>query len=184
MRAKTTLTAALASFWILPVCAAELADISNYREYSPTFSSSGQPTEEQLELLQEEGFERIVYIAFTNHRNSLANEDVLTKELGLDYVHIPVIWDQPTKSDFYAFAGAMQREPNRRTLLHCQVNFRASAFSFLYRVIYQKVPVAEAKADMNTVWAPNETWRDLLFDILEENGESPHCDGCDWDSGH
>ena len=109
---------------------------------------------------------------------------VALEELGLDYVHIPVIWDQPTKSDFYAFAGAMQREPNRRTLLHCQVNFRASAFSFLYRVIYQKVPVAEAKADMNTVWAPNETWRDLIFDILEENGESPHCDGCDWDSGH
>lgn len=159
---------------------AELSDISNYREYSTTFSSSGQPTEKQLALLKEAGFERIVYIAFSNSGKALANEDVLVKELGMDYVHIPVTWDQPTAADFYAFAGAMQRLRDRKTLLHCQVNYRASAFSFLYRVLYDDVPIAKAKADMNTVWEPNETWRKLIFEILEENGRSPHCDGCTW----
>lgn len=159
---------------------AELSDISNYREYSTTFSSSGQPTEKQLALLKAAGFERIVYIAFSNSGKALANEDVLVKELGMDYVHIPVTWDQPTAADFYAFAGAMQRLRDRKTLLHCQVNYRASAFSFLYRVLYDDVPIAKAKADMNTVWEPNETWRKLIFEILEENGRSPHCDGCTW----
>lgn len=159
---------------------AELSDISNYREYSTTFSSSGQPTEKQLALLKEAGFERIVYIAFSNSGKALANEDVLVKELGMDYVHIPVTWDQPTAADFYAFAGALQRLRDRKTLLHCQVNYRASAFSFLYRVLYDDVPIAKAKADMNTVWEPNETWRKLIFEILEENGRSPHCDGCTW----
>jgi protein tyrosine phosphatase (PTP) superfamily phosphohydrolase (DUF442 family) len=160
----------------------ELSDISNYREYSPTFASSGQPTKEQLELLKDEGFERIVYIAFSNSGKAFADEDVVVKELGMDYVHIPVIWDQPTASDFYAFAGLMQRDADRKTLLHCQVNYRASAFSFLYRVLYEDVPVAEAKADMNSVWQPNATWRQLIFEILEENGKSPHCTGCDWES--
>ncbi len=159
---------------------AELSDISNYREYSTTFSSSGQPTEKQLALLKAAGFERIVYIAFSNSGKALANEDVLVKELGMDYVHIPVTWDQPTAADFYAFAGALQRLRDRKTLLHCQVNYRASAFSFLYRVLYDDVPIAKAKADMNTVWEPNETWRKLIFEILEENGRSPHCDGCTW----
>jgi hypothetical protein len=112
--------------------------------------------------------------------NRQGNKDVVVKELGMDYVHIPVIWDQPTASDFYAFAGSMQREPDRKTLLHCQVNYRASAFSFLYRVLYEDVSVAEAKADMNSVWQPNETWRQLIFEILEENGKSPHCPGCTW----
>ena len=161
--------------------AAELSEISNFREYSTTFSSSGQPTKEQLQLLKDEGFERIVYIAFSNNGNAFADEDVIVKELGMDYVHIPVIWDQPTKSDFYAFAGSMQREPDRKTLLHCQVNYRASAFSFLYRVLYEDVPVAEAKADMNSVWQPNETWQKLIFDVLEENGKSPDCAGCSWE---
>ncbi len=160
----------------------DLSEISNYREYSPTFSSSGQPTKEQLQILKDDGFERIVYIAFSNNGNAFPDEDVVVKELGMDYVHIPVIWDQPTASDFYAFAGSMQREPDRKTLLHCQVNYRASAFSFLYRVLYEDVPVADAKADMNSVWQPNETWQTLIFGILEENGKSPHCDGCSWET--
>ena len=162
------------------ISASELSDINNYREYSQNFSSSGQPSKKQLESLKDAGFERVVYIAFSNSGKAFADEDVLVKELGMDYVHIPVIWDQPTAADFYAFAGSMQRDADRKTLLHCQVNYRASAFSFLYRVLYENVPVVEAKADMNSVWQPNETWRKLIFEILEENGKSPDCDGCSW----
>lgn len=181
MKLKTNVISSLMILFLSAAgSTAELSDISNYREYSPAFSSSGQPTKGQLALLKDEGFERIVYIAFSNSRMAFADEDVIVKELGMDYVHIPVIWDQPTAADFYAFAGVMQRDSDRKTLLHCQVNYRASAFSFLYRVLYEDVPVAQAKADMNSVWQPNETWRKLIFEVLEENGKSPHCDGCDW----
>ena len=160
--------------------AGELSEISNYREYSPMFSSSGQPTKAQLSLLKDEGFDRIVYIAFSNSGKAFSDEDVIVKDLGMEYVHVPVDWEKPTATDFYAFAGSMQHAGDQRTLLHCQVNYRASAFSFLYRVIYDKVPVAVAKADMNSVWEPNDTWRELIFQVLEENGISPHCDGCSW----
>jgi len=160
---------------------AELSDIRNYKEYSSTFSSAGQPSKEQLELLRAEGFERVAYIAFSNSRGAVAEEDAIVKELGMDYVQVPVIWDAPTKSDFYAFAGAMQREPGRKTLLHCQANYRASAFAFLYRVLYEDVPVAAAKADMNSIWQPNDTWRQLIFDVLDDSNVSPHCDGCSWE---
>ena len=163
------------------VVAAELGDIRNYKEYSADFASAGQPSEEQLVLLKEAGYERVVYIALTNSRGAIEGEDAIVKEeLGMDYVHVPVIWDAPTKADFYAFAGAMQRDPDKKTLLHCQANYRASAFAFLYRVIYQDVPMATAKADMNAIWEPNETWRALIFDVLEDNDMSPNCDGCSW----
>ncbi|MDA0994798.1 MAG: protein tyrosine phosphatase family protein [Proteobacteria bacterium] len=160
--------------------AAELNEIRNYIEYSPIFSSAGQPTREQLEAVKSAGFERVVYIAFSNSRDAIADEDAFVKELGMDYIQIPVIWDAPTKSDFYAFAGAMQREPERKTLLHCAANFRASAFSLLYRVLYGDVSVADAKADMNTIWTPNETWKNLIFAVLEDHDISADCDGCDW----
>ena len=177
------LISALIAILALPgaAIAAELDEIRNYREYSPTFASAGQPSAEQLEAVRDAGFERVVYIAFSNSRGAIADEDAIVKELGMDYVQVPVIWDAPTMSDFYAFAGAMQSEPARKTLLHCQANFRASAFAFLYRVIYLGVPVAEAKADMNGVWQPNDTWRQLIFDVLEDNDISPHCDGCSWE---
>ena len=162
--------------------AAELAEIRNYKEYSPGFASAGQPTEEQLQAVRDAGFDQVVYIAMSNSRSAVDGEDAIVKELGMDYVHIPVIWDAPTTADFYAFASIMQREPDAKTLLHCAANYRASAFAFLYRVIYGDVPVADAKADMNEIWAPNETWRNLIFEVLADNGISPDCDGCDWSS--
>jgi protein tyrosine phosphatase (PTP) superfamily phosphohydrolase (DUF442 family) len=177
-----TLVTLILSFFLATAVAKELSGISNYREYSPQFASSGQPTERQLELLKSENFERIIYIAFSNSGKALANQDVIVKQLGMEYVHIPVVWDSPSPTDFYAFADVMQRSPDKKSLLHCQVNYRASAFAFLYRVIYQDVPVSIAKADMETVWKPNETWRKLIFSILKANGKSPQCDVCNWDT--
>ena len=157
-----------------------LQEITNFRQYSPTFASAGQPTREQFTTLSEQGFERVVYIAFTNNRNALADEDLVVKGLGMEYMQVPVDFSNPLPSDFYAFADSMRRAPEKKTLLHCQVNARATAFSFLYRVIYQDVPVAQAKADMNSVWQPNEVWRDFIFEVLEQNAISPDCPDCDW----
>lgn len=157
-----------------------LSEITNYREYSPDFSSSGQPDAGQLKLVSEAGFKRVIYIAFSDNKTAIGTEDRVVKTLGMDYVHIPVDFDQPTLEDFEDFASLMNREPQIRTLLHCQVNFRASAFSFLYRVIYLDVPMAAAKADLDTVWQPNETWYRFIIDVLAHHRLSPQCEACDW----
>ena len=34
---------------------------------------------------------------------------------------------------------------------------------------------------MNSVWVPNATWRNLIFEVLEDNGIDPDCDGCLWE---
>jgi protein tyrosine phosphatase (PTP) superfamily phosphohydrolase (DUF442 family) len=182
--ARNALTTIAACFFLTGTTiatAADNGDIVNYREYSATLSSSGQPSEAQLEAVADSGFERVVFLAFSDHDESLANEDRLVKGLGMEYAQIPVDWDAPRNSDFYMFAGLMQREPEKKTLVHCQVNFRASTFSFLYRVLYQDVPVDLAKEDLNSVWVPNDTWRKFIFDVLEENGRSADCDSCLWE---
>ena len=157
-----------------------LADVVNYRQYDPLFASAGQPTREQFQAIRDSGFDRVVYLAFSNSRNALPDEDVVVTELGMDYLHVPVGWEQPRPEAFETFAAYMRQSPDARTLLHCVVNARATAFSFLYRVIHQDVPLAQAKADMNTVWQPTETWRDFIFEVLARHGRSPECDGCDW----
>lgn len=157
-----------------------LAGITNFRQYSDSFASAGQPTREQFQAIRDAGFERVVYIAFTNNQNALPDEDQVVKGLGMEYMQVPVDFSNPLPSDFYAFADSMRRDTDKKTLLHCQVNARATAFSFLYRVIYEDVPMAEAKADMNTVWQPNEVWRDFIFEVLAQNDIDPNCAGCDW----
>lgn len=177
-----TLLAALISSTALAVeePPANLAEITNFRQYSATFASAGQPTEEQLQAVADAGFERVVYIAFTNNQNALPDEDQIVKRLGMEYMQVPVDFANPLPDDFYAFADSMQRNTDKKTLLHCQVNARATAFSFLYRVLYEDVPVAEAKADMNTVWQPNEVWRDFIFEVMDQNDVDPNCADCDW----
>jgi protein tyrosine phosphatase (PTP) superfamily phosphohydrolase (DUF442 family) len=157
-----------------------LAEITNFRQYSDTFASAGQPTLEQFQTIADHGFERIVYIAFTNNPNALPDADQVVKGLNMEYMHVPVAFDNPLPDDFYAFADSMRRNTGKKTLLHCQVNARATAFSFLYRVIYEDVAVADAKADMNTVWQPNTVWRDFIFEVLAQNNVSPDCEDCDW----
>jgi len=76
----------------------------------------------------------------------------------------------------------MGNENTVKTFLHCQVNFRASSFSFLYRVAVQGVPLLDAKNDLDGVWAPNETWFRFIRTVLNDYGLSPACKGCDWGS--
>lgn len=163
-----------------PSSARETAGIVNYLSYSSTFASSGQPTAEQLSALRDDGLQRVVYIAYSDQERSLPNEDRVAKTLGLEYIHIPVEWSAPTQSDFELFASVMQQDSRKPTLLHCQVNFRASSFAMLYRVIYDGVPLAEAKAAMNGVWTPNETWTRYLRAVLRNADIDPDCAGCDW----
>ena len=179
MYTKITAAVLLVLCWT-QASADDIDDVKAFRQYSESFASAGQPTIGQLELLHDAGFERIVYIAWSDQENAIVNEDRVVRNLGMEYLHIPVEWEAPALSDFELFAGAMQQAPGRKTLLHCQVNYRASVFALLYRTIYMNVPLAEAKSDMNSVWVPNEAWRNLIFEVLNAHSMSPQCEGCDW----
>jgi len=174
----------LAGFFLLfslPVIASDKIDaIDNYRQYSPYFSSSGQPSAEQLEALSEDGFERVIYLAFSDNETAIKAEDRAVKSLGMDYFHIPVDFDQPTVADFEDFAAVMNRDKTVRTLLHCQINLRASTFSFLYRVIYGGVPMLDAKSDLDAIWQPNKVWYAFIVEVLKAHSLSQECEGCDW----
>lgn len=163
-----------------PVNADELAQIDNYREYSDTFSSAGQPDVEQLKSISEAGFERVIYLAFSDNHTAIEAEDRVVKKLGMDYVHIPVDFDHPTLEDFEDFAAVMNRDRQKRTLLHCQINLRAATFSFLYRVIYNNVPLAQAKEDLDAIWQPDKIWYSFIVEVLKQHELSHECDDCDW----
>lgn len=160
--------------------ASEITDIDNYLQYSPYFSSSGQPSADQLKALSGAGFKRVIYLAFSDNKTAIVSEDRVVKSLGMDYLQIPVDFDRPTLEDFEDFAAVLNREENIRTLLHCQINLRASTFSFLYRVIYAGVPMLVAKSDLDTIWQPDKVWYQYIVEVLNKHGLSQKCDGCDW----
>ena len=92
------------------------------------------------------------------------------RELGLQFIHIPVEWDSPKLSDFNTFAAAMQTQGSGRTLVHCEVNFRASVFGFLHQVLYEGVDVDAAMSLMHSIWVPNDTWEAFIARVMTDNG--------------
>ena len=157
-----------------------VSDLHRYLEYSDSYASSSQPSEEELKVVAESGVQRVIYIALNDSHGALKDEDKIVKSLGMQYVHIPVDFKNPTLKDFQDFVSLMQSKPDMNTLLHCQVNLRASTFSFLYRTIFQDVPVAQAKADMDSIWEPNKDWFKFIQTVASHYKFDLLCDACDW----
>ena len=123
--------------------------------------------------------QRVVYLAFTDHETSLTNEDRVVRDLGMAFVQVPVVWVNPTVEDFELFAAVMAQGGDQKTLVHCQVNWRASSFSFLYRVIHDKVPMDDAVVDLTSIWTPTEPWRQFIVAVLDAHGLAPDCELCE-----
>jgi len=149
-------------------------EIPNFRTYSASFASSGQITGHHLKSLQRDGFQRIVYLAYRSHGNTTdqLSIDRQATDLGMSYVHIPVPWQAPSLVDYQTFAAVMNSQPGQKTLLHCQMNYRASAFSFLYRVLELDTSLDDATRDLFAVWTPDQTWLEFINNVLAANNRA------------
>ena len=175
---KTIFVAALLSLWAMSL--PSYGDVTNPDsnglsllnrvDYSPSLTTAGQPTEAELPLLASSGFDRVIFLAFTNHPKAVAHEDDIVRGQGLQFIHIPVEWESPSPADFAAFAAVMQAFGSGRTLVHCEVNFRASVFGFLYQVIYEGADVSEAMSLMQSIWVPNDTWEAFIVRVMSDRG--------------
>lgn len=142
----------------------------NRIDYSPSLTTAGQPTEAELSLIASAGFDRVIFLAFTNHPKAVAHEDDIVRDQGLQFIHIPVEWDSPSLADFAAFAAVMQTFGSGRTLVHCEVNFRASVFGFLYQVLFEGSDVDEAMSMMQSIWVANDTWEAFIVRVVNDKG--------------
>ncbi len=139
-----------------------LSEIQSFRLVDDGLGTAGQPTECQFRTIREAGFDAVINLALPTSDNALANEGSIVTALGMSYVHIPVDFQAPTSQDFRAFCRVMEAFEDRRVFVHCAANMRVSAFVFLYRVLHQGVPRAEAEKDLHAIWHPDDVWRVLI----------------------
>ena len=55
-------------------------------------------------------------------------------------------------------------------LVHCMLNYRASLFTFLYRVVHERVPAVVAFEAVAQVWEPQDQWVAFGQMVLDRNG--------------
>ena len=131
-------------------------EIFNYVKVDDQISTAGQPTEDQLRDAAAEGFTTIINLAPVNPPYTPANEAGLARELGLNYIYIPVTWNNPTDADFAAFERAMSETAGDKTLIHCAANFRVTAFYTLYAQKHLGWSEAQAAALRDRIWAGSD----------------------------
>jgi len=148
---------------------AELKDIYNFLPLTETILTSGQPTEEQFATVAAAGVGTVVNLALSSSTNALADEEAIVRNQGMDYIHIPVIWEKPDLVELEKFMDSMDRLKGRKTLVHCAANMRVSAFVALYRILRLGWTRDKAFRDLNRIWNPDETqvWKKFIDTALK-----------------
>lgn len=148
-------------------------NIYNYLRLSDSVGTGGQPTGEQVAALKQAGYKVVINLAPADSPKALPNEGELVTAQNMTYVHIPVVWEAPTAENLNQFFEAMSAHQDQKCFVHCIANMRVSAFTFLYRVIRQGVPLAEARKKMLQIWQPNPTWQKFIEETLQQHQTEP-----------
>jgi protein tyrosine phosphatase (PTP) superfamily phosphohydrolase (DUF442 family) len=144
-----------------------MKDIYNYLYYNEKLSSSGMPTPDQLKSVAEAGVKLVINLATSKSEGAIPNEGELVNGFGMEYINIPVDWNNPTPEDLDVFLNAMDKHKDESVLVHCQANYRASGFVALYRVLRLGWKRDDAFQDMQKIWNPEEYPAWDMF--IEEN---------------
>lgn len=144
-------------------------DAPNPVEISPALITSGQPTPKALSGLGALGVEAVIYLAPNSVPDAVRNEPELVKRQGIEFVHIPIPFNAPKEEHFAAVSEALMRLKEKKVLVHCQVNMRASTMVFLHRVIALNEEPARAYEAVTKVWSPDSAWRSLIVEQLKKN---------------
>ncbi|MBW4527823.1 MAG: protein tyrosine phosphatase family protein [Phormidium tanganyikae FI6-MK23] len=139
-----------------------MASILNFVQINDRLATAGQPTIEQFTEIKNAGYDIVINLAVPTSEGAIANEREIVESLGMQYFHIPVIWENPTIDDFDQFSNVMQTHADQSIFVHCAKNMRVSAFVYLYRRSHEGISEEQAKAQMNKIWRPNPTWQAFL----------------------
>jgi len=143
-----------------------LQQIYNYRRLSENIGTAGQPTETLMKVIADSGFQVVINLALTSSDNALPDEAGLVQSLGMKYIHIPVVWEQPKLEDLTTFFQKMRENKGQKIFVHCAANMRVSTFMGLYQVIELGWPLEVGLSTIKSMWEPNGTWGAFIDDAL------------------
>ncbi|MFA9374679.1 MAG: protein tyrosine phosphatase family protein [Poseidonibacter sp.] len=145
-----------------------MQNILNYVKINELISTSGQPSEEEFSKIAQDGFEVVINLALHNASNAIKNEDKIVTDLDMSYFHIPVDFENPKISDIKLFLNILQSLGANKVWVHCALNYRVTAFMYVYHKYVLNTPFDEIDISMFEQWSPNKKWQELMKVSLEE----------------
>jgi protein tyrosine phosphatase (PTP) superfamily phosphohydrolase (DUF442 family) len=150
-----------------------LEDVYNFLALSDTLFTGGMPKADQLNDAAQRGVQMVINLAPHSVPDALPDEEELVNSLGMRYINIPVIWITPTKDGLERFMAIMEENKDKKILVHCQANFRATAFVALYRILRHGWEPKEAIEDMHKIWDAEDypIWKMFIEENLKRSKE-------------
>ncbi|MES9854836.1 MAG: protein tyrosine phosphatase family protein [Candidatus Thiodiazotropha sp. L084R] len=133
-------------------------EITNYICVSDRIASSGQPREFEFKDIAQAGFEVVINLAMPNSENAIPEEGYIVTARKMQYIHIPVPFEAPTSVNIRDFISVMNAYNDKKVWVHCVVNYRASAFLFLYMKLVNNCTTEVARKVILESWKPNDVW--------------------------
>jgi|ERR1700690_1631540 len=145
-------------------------DIYNFLRINETLSTSGMPKPNQIQDIAASGVKFVINLATLKSEDWIPNEAELVANSGMNYLSIPVDWENPTRKNLDDFMNAMDEHHNERVHVHCQANFRASAFVSLYQVLHLSMDKKTALQNISKIWNPDEfpVWKKFIEENLSK----------------
>ena len=150
-----------------------LEKIVNFYQLDDNIGTAGQPELDQFRDISAAGYEIVLNLSLSDSPNAIDNENNIISELNMTYVHVPVDFKTPALEDLELFFKHMKKHEHKKIFIHCVMNWRVSAFMFLYHTIKCDMPVADALQHMNAVWEPEPVWQEFIDNALNSYGINP-----------
>jgi protein tyrosine phosphatase (PTP) superfamily phosphohydrolase (DUF442 family) len=149
-----------------------LEEMINFVQLSSNLLTSGQPDQSDLIAIADAGVQTVINLAMPDSDFALENEAQIVRGLGLEYIHIPVGWENPTFEDLKRFMEEMEARQDKKLLVHCALNYRVSCFVALWKILKLGIEPGEAFRHMFEIWEPKEypIWDDFINTTLLEAG--------------
>ncbi len=146
-------------------------EIYHYQFLTGKLSSSGMPAIEQMKDIADAGVQIVINLAPHDVPNAIPNEGELANSLGMEYLNIPVVWREPGSDALTRFMDAMDTHAGQKIHVHCEANYRASAFLMLYRVLRLGWKKEDAIPVMERMWNPEDfpIWQKFIDENLADH---------------
>ena len=112
-----------------------IENILNYKRKSNILSTSGQPKEDEIILIKNEGFDVILNIRPEQEMFYEFNEKEIVEKFGMKYFQIPMTFETLNKEILEKFFKALEEYKDEKLFVHCHHNIRVSALLAFYRII-------------------------------------------------
>lgn len=139
--------------------------ILGYYQINDRLATSGQPTSEQFKLIADDGYQAVINLAMSTSTNALIDEETIVTSLGMLYIHLPVIWENPKLEDVKQFFEIMRSLLNQKVWVHCAKNMRVSCFIYFWQKYVLQLPEEQAQYPMNQIWQPDGVWQQLIDQV-------------------